>query len=636
MSSIAGIVKYGGSPVEQSIIDAMLQAMAERGADAVSSHVDGAIGLGQSLLCTTPESVGEVLPFFDLASGMAIVADARLDNRRELGDALGCKREVAQGLPDSQLILTAYQKWGLQCASRLLGDFSFAIWDAPNGHLFCAVDPFSVKPFHYAVTSDGFVFASSHNGLKASGMVSSELNQSRFAALFVPDLVDVDWDGTLLRDARRLPAAHYLLVTAGKTVVTRYWDARDAPETRLGCDREYVEQFTALLSTAVSDRLRSHKAPVLSLSGGIDSNSVAALAIAAGVGGDQQLTSYSGIADVGTECCETELIHESMASLDCSSVTFNSGEVAGLKQNLLDFLYNSYYPAGISSIFLLCLFNRVARDGRQVMLDGMEGDMVMSLGGRYLGEVLKTQGLKACWQAAQLLARNTYGDASHARSLFLPAARSALLPDSLLRVGRWGKQRLPHEGGSRHLLTRQFKKDIDIDQGISLARHNRLALRGGSQTADHWAGLQPPWMTHMLYGMDMLSSWFGVEQRHPFLDRRLVEFSIGLPMDQLERDGWHKWILRHVDAPSIPEGVRWHAGGNHVGWQYHLLFYRLIGEELAAACNDQNHPVFDMVDRVSILKLHKYCCATEDFEAIGALMTFFGAYCWLTTNTGYR
>src|SRR5205823_11977388 len=102
------------------------------------------------MLHTTPESLHERLPAtLPGRPDLAITADARLDNRAELGDALGVPHPERAGLPDSALILLAYARWGERCPERLLGDFAFAIWDGRARRLFCARDPLGVKPFVY-------------------------------------------------------------------------------------------------------------------------------------------------------------------------------------------------------------------------------------------------------------------------------------------------------------------------------------------------------------------------------------------------------------------------------------------------------------------------------------------------------
>ena len=144
MSGILGIINLDRQPVDQLDLDRMLQVLAHRGPDGKRIWADGSVGLGQLMLCTTPESVTEQLPWKDPQSGLCITADARIDNRSELSVALSLETSIAKQSPDSQLILKAFGKWGENCVDHLLGDFAFAIWDSSNRYLFCARDPFTI------------------------------------------------------------------------------------------------------------------------------------------------------------------------------------------------------------------------------------------------------------------------------------------------------------------------------------------------------------------------------------------------------------------------------------------------------------------------------------------------------------
>ena len=101
------------------------------------------------MLHTTPESLYEKLPQQDDEAGLVITADARIDNRDELFDALGIPNPDRPTMPDSALILKAYRKWGQDCPNHLLGAFAFTIWDKKEQSLFCARDQMGFKPFYY-------------------------------------------------------------------------------------------------------------------------------------------------------------------------------------------------------------------------------------------------------------------------------------------------------------------------------------------------------------------------------------------------------------------------------------------------------------------------------------------------------
>ena len=120
-------------------------------ADDVGVWKNEYVGFGHLMLWNTPESLYEKLPLVSPHSGNIITADARIDNREELFLKL---KITDKSIPDSTLILAAYDKYGKDCVHHLIGDFAFAIWNANKEELFCARDHMGVKPFYYYLDND--------------------------------------------------------------------------------------------------------------------------------------------------------------------------------------------------------------------------------------------------------------------------------------------------------------------------------------------------------------------------------------------------------------------------------------------------------------------------------------------------
>ena len=146
--------------------------------------------------------------FLHPESGCAITADARIDYRDELITTLGLERSPAE-IGDAELILSAYLRWGDRCPERLLGDFAFAIWDPRNHCLFCARDPFGMRPlyYHYSATRR-FVFASDARAILLLEHVPYRINEGRIADFLVPSLEWVDYESTFFEGVHRVPSAN--------------------------------------------------------------------------------------------------------------------------------------------------------------------------------------------------------------------------------------------------------------------------------------------------------------------------------------------------------------------------------------------------------------------------------------------
>ncbi|RYG80958.1 MAG: asparagine synthetase B, partial [Alphaproteobacteria bacterium] len=167
MSAICGILLTDGGELGGALLDRQLRSLDHRGLDGRATWREGQIGFGHQMLHVTPESLTEALPWHDRASGLAITADARLDNREDLFRTLSITGPKRHLIPDSSVILKAYERWGEDCARHLLGDFAFAIWDGRKRELFCATDAMGLRPLFYYSGPGLFAFASEIRALHA-------------------------------------------------------------------------------------------------------------------------------------------------------------------------------------------------------------------------------------------------------------------------------------------------------------------------------------------------------------------------------------------------------------------------------------------------------------------------------------
>ena len=183
-----------------------------------------------------------------------------------------------RGHDDRALIAKAYRRWGADCPRHLLGDYAFAVWDAAKRTLFCARDHAGVRPFYYAETRRGFVFASAIEAVLAGPDVGHELDEFTVGMWLMRRDAALPATSTLFQAVRRLPPGHGLVVTNGAVRLQRYWRPEDVPRAAPASDDDYAEEFLALYSRAVKDRLCGPGRIGVHLSGGLDSSSVAVLA----------------------------------------------------------------------------------------------------------------------------------------------------------------------------------------------------------------------------------------------------------------------------------------------------------------------------------------------------------------------
>ncbi|MBZ5659095.1 MAG: asparagine synthetase B [Acidobacteriia bacterium] len=279
MSGFVGIWNLDGAPVDRALLERMTQALAFRGPDTQRIWCDGPIGMGHALLQIPPGAPLEEQPAH-LEGRLWIAANARLDARDELIGKLKEKCRTADTLslstPDAELILHAYDAWGEACVEYLLGDFSFALWDAQVKRLLCARDPMGIKQLYYAQAGSSLVFGNTLNSIRLHPGVSRRLNDLAIADFLLFEM-NQDPSTTSFADIRQLPPAHALLCERGAISVRRYWELPPAAPVHFSRNAEYVERFRELLDVAVADRLRGSNVGI-AMSGGLDSTAVAASA----------------------------------------------------------------------------------------------------------------------------------------------------------------------------------------------------------------------------------------------------------------------------------------------------------------------------------------------------------------------
>ncbi len=560
MSAITGICFIDGRPVNRADLEPMVESLAHRGPDGAGLWIEGPVGFGHRMLRTTPESLHERLPRVSSSGDLAINADARIDNRDELIAALGIKERPTEEISDSELILDAYERWGERCPERLVGDFAFVIWDGPKQVLFAARDQIGIRPFYYHLSDRAFVFGSEIKALLCLPEVPRRLNETKLADLLVP--MDEDNTITFYRDIQRLAPGHCLAVSRGETRLWSYWALDPSAELRLGSDEEYAEAFREVFTEAVRCRLRSSVPVGASLSGGLDSSSVVCVAqelLAAN--GNGRVPTVSARWDDEPEVDEYSYMSAVVAQGGVDAHYVRCDRLSPLS-DIDRVLWYQDEPFTAPNMYALWAINGTARDlGLRVMLDGLDGDIVVSHGLAHLAELARRGRWLALATAVRRLSRDFYNYNATPGRLLWHRAIKPLAPDPVRRIWRVLRR--------RNRLTWPFgifgviSEDFALRTG--LAERLQASLEEGmkpsrSAREDQFRHLTSPRVPSAMEVVGRATAAFSIEPRHPFFDKRLVEFCLSLPGDQKLHKGWTRSIMRRALADILPEAVS-HRGG---------------------------------------------------------------------------
>jgi asparagine synthase (glutamine-hydrolysing) len=546
MSGICGVYNFDGRPAERRLLERMTGAIAHRGPDRIEHWLNKSVAFGHCMLQTTPESLFETQPLTDESGSLCLTMDGRVDNRKEMIAALESKGARLRNDTDAELVLRAYECWGPECPALIIGDFSFAIWDNRRRQLFCARDVCGNRPFVYQWNGRRLIFSSELHALFEDPATPRKVNEGMVAEYLAARITHKE--EALYKDVLRLPPAHYLLVKNGQITKRRYWDIDSAKEIRYRTDAEYAEHFSHVFKEAVRCCLRSHGPVGAYLSGGLDSSSVVSMIqtiYEEGGSEDRGFETFSMVYP-GLPCDESRYIRTVVDrwNLRANCELPQEPSFDGLRMQSSFYKDICDYPNGTQADPIRAL---ARAKGFRVLLTGDWGDERLGGSLYYLADFVRHRKPIALYremrkQGISLVSGRGLSTLGH-------FALAPLFPDAVRRIIRPAKRML---APPRTLawIDDAFAKRMNLEQ--------RLTTNSGRPVCSSktWLRMQleDGGQVHGTEMEDRASARFGMEQRHPFTDRRMIELSFGLPENQRLRK-YQKFVLRNAMQGLLPELV---------------------------------------------------------------------------------
>ncbi len=274
MCGIVGKINYGDSGViEAAQLKAMRDTLAHRGPDDAGLFIDGSVGLGFRRLSIIDLSKAGAQPMSNEDGMIWVVFNGECYNYRELREGLKAKGHLFKSDSDTEVMVHAYEEYGVDFLKQVNGMFSLAVYDKAAGKIFLSVDRFGVKPLYYFAGAGTFIFGSEAKALIADGSMAKELDPAAVRQYF--NLGYIAAPRTILKGMRKVKPGHWLELDAATGKVSeqrRYWQLEVARGSRRPAD--YQAEFEQLFQEAVERRLISDVPLGLFLSGGLDSTAV--------------------------------------------------------------------------------------------------------------------------------------------------------------------------------------------------------------------------------------------------------------------------------------------------------------------------------------------------------------------------
>lgn len=551
MCSIAGIMNVHNNRIEglRNKLEVMNSLQAHRGPDGegIWIHDLEHVGLAHRRLSIIDLDNGKQPMTSE--SGNWICFNGEIYNFIELREELGCKCKTTS---DTEVILHAYDKWGRNCISHFSGMFAFALWDEERQEMFCARDPFGIKPFYYYMdeAKSNFYFASEAKALLPF-IDRIETDEKAFSDYIVFQFC---LDGkTLFRNIFELQPAHAMTVSPNGVIINRYWQLFYKPDL-YHTEKYFFEELQQKLINSIKYHIRSDVSVGGYVSGGVDSSITATLASGL-LGGEFE--GFTGKFSIGKEYDESEY-----AQLVANKGEFKLHQIDITPKDFIDniekVIFHLDTPIAGPGSFSQYMVSKLASEHRKVVLGGQGGDEIFGGYTRYLVAYFEQ-----CIKGAIDGTMNS-GKFVVTYQSIIPNLTS--LQNYKPMIKDFWKEGLFEPSYTRYyrLINRAPKMEdcINREKLGTYDPYDSYEKLFIAENVDKNSYLDR--MTHfdfktllpaLLQVEDRMSMAHGLESRVPFLDKELVEFAATIPANIKMKNGNMKYILREAMKDYIPSEV---------------------------------------------------------------------------------
>lgn len=272
MCGITGLLHFNNQPASAGTVRRMAEIIKHRGPDGAGVHTQGPVGLGHRRLAIIDLTGAGAQPMTNEDGSIWLTYNGEIYNFHEIRRDLISRGHRFQSSTDSEVIIHAYEEWGVECLHKFNGMFAFGLWDAPRQRLWLVRDRLGIKPLFYAFGRQCLLFGSEIKAILAGGLLEPEINLAGLHHFLSLNYTPAPF--TLFAGVQQLLPGHYLLCDAqGNAQTVEYWDV-SYREDPYRADQYYLDAFEQLAADAVRARLVSDVPFGAFLSGGVDSSAI--------------------------------------------------------------------------------------------------------------------------------------------------------------------------------------------------------------------------------------------------------------------------------------------------------------------------------------------------------------------------
>lgn len=536
----------------EKTLEVGLERIAHRGPDEEGMWVGPGAALGVRRLSIL-DLAGGSQPIWNDARTTVIVYNGEVYNFLDLRAELEGKGHTFRTRTDTEVVLRAYEEWGMDCVRRLNGMFAFAIWDAPRRRLFLARDRIGEKPLYYSADGGQLVFGSEIKALLADPDMDRSVdprgiaNYLAFGHSLAPD--------TIYRGIKKLLPGHYLVAEDGGLRTQEYWDVGSEPQLEAGhrlAEGEYAERIRSLLDDSVRRRMIADVPVGAFLSGGLDSSAVVSLMVRHAT---DAVKTFSVGFEGGRGLDEREDAAAVARALGTEHHELRLGHV-DLVETLRTLVYHYDEPFADPAGFPVYLLSRFAREHVKVVLTGDGGDELFGGYRRYVADQLAPLYGALPGVIGERAIPALVGRLPRLRRV-KRAADVLSVPDPARRYAAW-----------LTIFTPEMRAElIEAPSLMPVGGHDPAAIYpryydglDGEASHDHLNRLMyvdlKTWLADdYMEKTDKATMACSLEARIPILDHRLVELAFQIPGSLKIRGMSTKRIFKKAVAPLVPASV---------------------------------------------------------------------------------
>ncbi|MDL1891995.1 asparagine synthase (glutamine-hydrolyzing) [Sphingobacteriales bacterium CHB3] len=547
MCGIAGIFSFKSrEPVNRGLVERMTASLNHRGPDGEGFYFsnDQTLGFGHRRLAIIDLATGDQ-PMCNEDGTVWITFNGEIYNYRELRGQLKARGHRFKTASDTEVIIHAYEEWGNTCATKFNGIFAFAIWDEKERSLYLARDHYGVKPLYYCENGRTLSFASEMKAILCDRNIPRTLDYDALHFCLTFRHTPSPW--TLFKSIRKLPPSSYMVVDADGVHVSCYWNQAPVID-RHKKEEEWVEELVEAYPEAVHRQMVSDTPIGLSLSGGVDSNTLLALMSQHQNHVHTFTIGFEGSADRDDE---VSVAGEAAREYDADFTSRRVSETDYVAF-MNSYLWHLEEPVGNESAAAYYFVAKLAREKVKVLLSGQGADEPFAGYGRHL--------------AAQYLPYLGWLPSGFVRAIgglirpFFRHESPGRLIDRLSQADEIHQFLSTYSITTRDMRIRLFNPDFVVQSSpyvLSDYVRSQLARAPLGSPLEKMAYIdaRTSLSDNLLLCGDKMAMAAGVEMRVPFLDLEVMRVAERIPGDFKVRDFQNKVVHKKACERWLPQHI---------------------------------------------------------------------------------